>query len=107
MRHHGFRVDESYSPALVVGGVSAGAVGGTGAAGAGCRGRWVRGAGAGAGCDATAAGAFSKSAGMRLTFETVVAGGPTGGATVLPTVILSASGLPVFNIGAVAVAGTT
>jgi hypothetical protein len=37
---------------------------------------------------------------------TVVAGGPTGGATELPTVILSASGLPVLSTGAVAVGGT-
>ena len=47
-----------------------------------------------------------RSAGSRLTLLTVVAGGPTGGATELPTVILSASGLPVLSTGAVAVGGT-
>src|SRR5437867_234449 len=46
-----------------------------------------------------------RSAGSRLT-ETVVAGGPTGGATALPTLTLSASGLPVLSTGAVVVAGT-
>jgi hypothetical protein len=35
-----------------------------------------------------------------------LAGGPTGGATWLPTLIVSASGLPVFSTGAVAAAGT-
>jgi hypothetical protein len=37
---------------------------------------------------------------------TVVAGGPTGGATWLPTVTFSASGFPVLSSGAVAVGGT-
>ena len=41
-----------------------------------------------------------------LTFATVVAGGPTGAAMALPTVILSASGLPVLSTGALAVGGT-
>ena len=49
---------------------------------------------------------LSKSAGSKLTSATLVAGGPTAGAMVLPTVILSASGLPVFSNGAAAVDGT-
>ena len=49
---------------------------------------------------------MSRSAASKLTFETVVAAGPTAAATVLPTVIFRASALPVFRTGAVAVAGT-
>ena len=75
-----FPPDESYSPALVVGGVSAGV--GTGAGG-GAAGRRARGRGAGvvgaggAAAAATGADAFIRSAGRRLTLETVVAAGPT------------------------------
>src|SRR5579864_9299444 len=107
MRQRGLRADESYSPVLVVGGVSAGG----GAAGGGaCRAR-----GRGAGCGAAAgdgaagpvaAGPLRRSAGSRLTFETIVAAGPTAGAMLVPTVTLRASGLPVLSTGAVAFAGT-
>jgi hypothetical protein len=75
--------------------------------GGAARGAGVDGAGAGAAVAGAAAGpARIKSAGNRLTLFTVVAAGPTGGATELPTVILSASGFPVFKTGAVAVCGT-
>jgi len=103
-----------YSPLFDVGGVSAVAAGG-GAAGAGDgaarvgarRGAAARGAGEAVGGEAPAAGGvLSKSAGSRLTLDTVVAGGPTGPVTALPTLIDSASGLPVLSTGAVAVAGT-
>jgi hypothetical protein len=47
-----------------------------------------------------------RSAGSKLTFDTVVAAGPTGPTTWLPTLIVSASGLPVFSTGEVALAGT-
>src|SRR5690348_2985281 len=107
MRRRGLRADESYSPVLVVGGVSTGGA----AAGGGARSGRVcsRGIGAAAGggeARVAAAGPFRRSAGSRLTLETVVAAGPTGGATVVPTVALRASGLPVLRIGAVAFAGT-
>ena len=90
----GVPADESYSPVFVVGAGSTGAGGGVDAVGADARLR-ARGAGAGGAGEVAGAGApgpFNKSAGNRLTLETVVAGGPTGAATVLPTVILSASG---------------
>src|SRR5438067_10047277 len=99
--------DESHSPVLVVGG---GAVIG---ASAGSGGRRMRGRGFGAGAcpadgGATAAGRppLSRSAGSRLTLLTTVAGGPTGGAIVLPTLMRRASGLPVLSTGAAAVGGT-
>src|SRR5256885_6658446 len=96
----GLAADELYSPVLVVGGVSAG--GGAGAVAAGRRTRG-RGFGASAGVAGAAAAAacppLSRSGPSRLTSVTVVAGGPTGGATALPTLILSASGLPVLSTG--------
>src|SRR5438445_577093 len=104
MRHGALAADESYCPVLVVGGVSA--VG----EGAAVTGRRTRGRGLGAGESAAdgAAGVgaaacprLSRSAGRRLTLVTVVAGGATGGATVLPTLIRSASGFPVLSTGAV------
>ena len=101
----GLPADESHSPVLVVGGVSADG----GGDGAGVAGRRTRRFGAGGGADGAGAAArppFSRSAGSRLTFVTVVAGGPTGGAIALPTLILSASGLPVLSTGAAAVGGT-
>src|SRR5438128_1927475 len=102
----GFPADESYSPVFMVGGVWAGAVCGGGAG----RRRRGRGFGAGAGCaagaGAAACRAFKRSAASRLTLATVVAGGPTGGVILLPTLILSASGLPVLSIGAAALGGT-
>src|SRR5437763_6463816 len=82
--------DESHSPVLVVGdGAACG-----GGVGAGAAGRRTRGLGFGAdACGAAGAGAvtagaaarppLSRSAGSRLTLVTVVAGGPTGGASVL------------------------
>ena len=107
MRQRGLRADESYSPVLVVGGVSAGGggavVGARRARGRGATGGAAAGAGA---AGTTAAGPFIRSAGSRLTFETVVAAGPTAGAMLVPTVILRASGLPVLSTGAVAFAGT-
>src|SRR5438105_14634600 len=103
--------DESHSPVLVVGGAACGA-GGAVAAGRRSRGR---GFGAGA-CPAAAVGAatggaagrppLSRSAGSRLTLLTIVAGGPTGGAIELPTLMRRASGLPVLSTGAAAVGGT-
>src|SRR5262245_54040163 len=76
--------------ALVAGvdAVSGGGAGcGVGAAGAVDRGRASRGAGraGGAACGAAAAGCFSKSAESRLMSFTIVAAGPTGGRTRLPT----------------------
>jgi len=112
----GLAADESYSPVVfVAGGGGGAAVGGAGAvvAGAGAGGRLALGLGAGGGAAVDAAGAGaagcpvrSRSAGSKLTSRTVVEGGPTGGTTVFPTVILSASALPVFSSGAVAVGGT-
>src|SRR6185437_2567419 len=68
------------------------------------------GAGAGAAGGGEAPGAGDppriKSAGLRLTFEVTLPGGPTGGATAAPTVTLRASGLPALSKGAVAVVGT-
>src|SRR5437773_614467 len=84
--------DESYSPVLVVGGVAAG----SGAGAAVAAGRRTRGRGLGAGAAVGAGGAgvgaaarppLSRSADSKLTFVTVVAGGPTGGATALPTLM--------------------
>jgi len=109
----GLAADESYSPVVFV----AGGGGGAGAVvtGAVAGGLWAlgraAGGGAGAAVDAAGAGAAgcpvrSRSAGSKLTSRTVVEGGPTGGTTVFPTVILSASALPVFSSGAVAVGGT-
>lgn len=110
MRQRGLRADESYWALLVVDVGSAGGGAGSGAAAAGRR-TWRRGAAGLAADGALAAagwaGGFMRSTGNRLTFETVVAGGPTGGATELPTVTLSASGLPVLRRGAFALAGTT
>ena len=112
MKYGSFPPDESYRPVLVVGGVSAGAGAGAGV-GAAAAGRLVRrrcGGGAAAGAaeagGAAAVGPFKRSAASRLTLDTVVAAGPTGPATAFPTVIFSASGLPVFSTGAVALAGT-
>jgi hypothetical protein len=115
----GLAADESYSPVtvFVAGdcGVSVGAAGGGAvAAGALVRGRSPldrcvgRGAAplCGAGAGAAAWPPRNRSAGSRLTSRTVVEGGPTGGATAVPTVILSASALPVFSTGAVALGGT-
>src|SRR5207302_3855392 len=103
------RADESYWAVLVVGGVSAGAAaGGDGAARAGARERVRWGAAGTAGTVTAGAGAgraFSRSAGSRLAVVTLP-GGPTGGASVEPTVTLSASGLPALSSGAVAVVGT-
>ena len=107
-----FRADESYSPVFVVGTDCAGAAGGVEPLGAERRTRGFRGgAGAVVGGDGEGAGdaacpLFNRLAGSRLTSETVVAGGPTGGATALPTVIFNASGLPVLSTGATAFAGT-
>ena len=101
MHGRGLRGDESYWAVLVSGGgdgpgsAAAAGAGGAGAAFAG-----------GDAAGAAAAGDFSRSAGSRLTFDTVVAGGPIGPATWLPTLILSASGLPVLSTGAVAFDGT-
>src|SRR5678815_4463475 len=99
--------------ALLVGsgGGADGGGAGCGAAGAGGvergAGRLPAGRGAGAaGAGAAAAPARRRSAGSRLTSLIRVAAGPTGGATAVPTVTRSASGLPVFSTGAVAVAGT-
>src|SRR5437763_16169958 len=96
--------DESHSPVLVVGG---GAVIG---ASAGSAGRRMRGRGFGAGAcpadgGATAAGRppLSRSAGSRLALLTTVAGGPTGGAVVLPPVLRRASCLPVVGLGSLGV----
>ena len=111
MNDSSFRGDESYSPLFVVGVDCAGA-GAVEALGAERR---TRGSGGGAGAfvGARNAGAgdaacplFNRLAGSRLTSETVVAGGPTGGATTLPTVIFKASALPVLSTGATAFAGT-
>ena len=101
-----------YSPLFDVGGVSVvGArTGGGGAGDASVGVRRVTAAGGGAeggGVEAAAAaGVLSRSAGNRLTLDTVVAAGPTGPAVAVPTLIDSASGLPVLSTGAVAVAGT-
>ena len=112
MNYGSFRADESYSPAFVVGVDCAGAAGGVEALGAERRTRGF-GVGAGAVVGAIGAGAgdaacplYNRLAGSRLTSETVVAGGPTGGATALPTVIFKASALPVLSTGATAFAGT-
>src|SRR5439155_19479640 len=97
----GLRADESHSSLLVVGAGSAGAGDGAAAAGRRTRGRGSGAAGAGAaGAGAAARPLLSRSAGRRLTSLTVVAGGPTGGAIALPTVIRSPSGLPVLTTGA-------
>ena len=111
MHKRGLRADESYWALLVVGAGSGGG-GGVGATSAGgrlrARGLGVGGGAAarGVGAGAWAAGDRMRSAATRLTLEIVVAGGPTGGATAVPTLMRSASGLPVFNTGAVAVVGT-
>ena len=69
--------------------------------------RGAGGAGAEAGGGATACcGPRIRSAPLRLTFEAIFPGGPTGGATAEPTLIRSASGLPALSSGAVAVSGT-
>ena len=103
-----------YSPLFDVGGVSVVGPGvGAGGGGAGDARVGARrvtaagGAAEGGGVEAAAAaGVLSKSAGSRLTLDTVVAIGPTGRAVASPTLIDSASGLPVLSTGAVAVAGT-
>jgi hypothetical protein len=107
-----FRADESYSPVFVVGADCVGSAGGVEPLGAERRTRGFRG-GAGAVVGAVGEGAadaacpvFNRLAASRLTSDTVAAGGPTGGATALPTVIFKASGLPVLSTGATAFAGT-
>src|ERR1700752_314787 len=77
-------------------GAAGGGVGRDAAGGVGCAGVVAGGA----------PGARSRSAGLRLTFETVLPGSPMAGAWVEPTMILSASGLPVVRSGATAVAGS-
>src|SRR6185503_898283 len=87
--------DESYCVAWFDGAVAGGRAAGAGAAAAG------------AGCaPAVADGPFIRSGPSRLTFAATLPGGPTGGATALPTVIFSVSGLPALSFGAVAVGGT-
>ena len=68
--------------------------------------RALVGAGAGA-APAGACGPRIRSGPSRLTLRTVVAAGPTGGASAVPTEMRRASGLPVVSLGAVAVAGTS
>src|SRR4249919_306991 len=67
----------------------------------------VGGVGTGTAAAGWVPGARIRSAAFRLTPDTVLPGAPTAGTWVDPTMILSASGLPVVSTGAAAVAGTS